>query len=683
MKKKRKHNKSAKNTNQRTRGKRLSKSKKENSTTNEQKLQKEIELLKAQLNKENNKRSQSKSHKHKSQKKDEEEKIEEGLKYIYEIDKDEKEDGRDMSKLEAVKSPILRRILLSTLLILIAVAAGLAGAFLISNPMASSDSELTFDINTQDEPIISGQEAEITIPYNNPSQSPLANLEVTIQMPKNFVFLESTPEPFNKKPLTWHLGTLDIAEKGEIKIKGIFNEPPGTAVTIQAITRYMPANFSSPFEDINTKSIMIEDSIFRAEITGPEKAIPGEEQTYEIKVSQISNTDEPINNTELELQIPKGFTISDNSEAPKTENTPIWSIEKLTKDEPFSLTIKGQFASDVSGEQSLKAIVNTVISNNTIKQYEATTETDVLASDLSLSLIINGESGDTILMPGKDLAINVALANKGEEASEEIKVELFVDKGLDRLKLDKREALPKGDVYDNKINWDKTDMERLKTLLGGEEASIDLSIPTAETGETEIIIHAEATIKTVAGVEINRFIESSKIKIRVAADLQANASARYYESDGLSVGTGPIPPEVGQETSYRVTWTVANAQNDAEDIVMTANLPQDAKWSGLVSASKGTLHYDQIANRIRWAIGDLNAGDPPPVATFDIKVKPRESSLNKFIDILEEAIITGFDKSTNAKLSTSTPAITSEIPNDPKAADKGIVIDPTKEETEE
>jgi len=602
------------------------------------------------------------------------------LRHIYEMDADEKHPV-DMSKLEAMKTPIVRRILISLLLILIAIAAGLAGTVILQNPLGeSSKNSLTFDIKIQDEEITSGEQTKITIPYNNPGKVPLADVEITLHIPESFQLKDTNKETISNDPLTWKLGSLEPNEHGEITITGTFFEPPDSAITIQTITRYTPANFSSAFEDIESLSIIVTDSIYKVEIEGPEKIVSGEKIAYKITTSH-NKTAPTTSKAELKLDLPQGFSLTDSSQESTNETELIFTIPELEENQTHEITIEGKFSSDTKGDQIAKATLGAKINNNFIEQTTAEQTCNVIASDFSLSLIANGQTGSSIILPGDEITINLALDNNGEETAEEITIELFIEQGLDRLNTDARSGIPLGDQYNNKINWDHTDMALLQTLRGAENAEIDLVIPTNPTGEKTITLKAVATINKIGELETIKTVESTTVQIKIASDIQASSQATYHNAQGEIIGQGPLPPIVGKETQYRVTWTVANALNDVEDMVMIAPIPTDSTWGGLVSTTQGTVHFDTVSNRIRWSIGDLKAGTPPPTAVFDIKTTPKESDIGKFQDLLGESVLTAYDTETQTQVSTTIQNITSEIPNDPLAANKGVVLDtPDKQE---
>ncbi len=578
----------------------------------------------------------------------------------------------DMSKLEVVRQPVVRRVLTATLLVLVAIAAGLAGAFLLTNPLRPESAHiLTFDIQPEEE-IVSGRPTTIRIPYQNTASVPILSLEVSVHVPESFRFTSAEPAPIQTDPLSWTIGSVGAQERGEIVLSGMFVAEPGTVATVQAVTGYVPSNFRSPFEAIESESILIETSVFGVSVSGPERAVPGEEATYTIVTEHMEAL--TYDGMELRLALPTGFSIAHANPAPNVPGVAAWSIPTFAKDAPFRVEMTGAFASDVSGEQTLTAQVGTTLEDVFVAQGEAVFATDVLASDLSLSLIVNGQAGDSIALPEDDITVNVSLDNRGEETAEMMTIELFVDQGLDRVNLAERSGVPDGDVYGNKINWDHSDLSRLKILPGGEDASIDLAIPMRDAGADRVVLRAEARVKTVGGIEINRTIKSSAITMRIASDLSIGASASYFDANGSPVGSGPLPPTVGQTTTYRVTWTVANALNRVEDLVIVAPIPSNAQWAGLVSASSGTVTHDTVGNRVRWAIGSMDANGAPAVAVFDMKATPTLADVGTFLDLLGAATATATDTATGATVTSTAPALTSELPDDPYAEDRGAVV---------
>ncbi len=463
--------------------------------------------------------------KHHKEETDEMPTIEEELRSIYEMDTEENEDV-NMGKLEIVTKPILRRILVATLMIMIAVAAGLTGSLILNKPFASNPTDaLTFDINMENEEMVSGQPSIITIPYHNPSEVPIAHLELIVHLPDSFIVTAINPETTQTQPHTWTLGNVGPNEKGEVIITGVLFSTPGSAETIQAISRYEPANFSSPFEDIVTKSILVSESSYLVEIDGPDRIIPDKTESFTVTVETIEGAiEQPL---QLALDLPNSFRLEESSIELDDIRGPVWTIDPFPADEPFVFEFQGQFSSDTgaSHEQTLVARLNALIENSRIEQNVSELATTVLASNQTLSLVANGQSTDSIILPGDDLILNIALRNRGEEAAENIEVSFIVESGSSRLDIGRRSGIPDGTREGSAVVWDGTDLSRLETLRGTEDVSIDLSIPTLDSGADSIKVRAVATIETIGGIDVSQTLTSSTITIQIASDLQSSSCA--------------------------------------------------------------------------------------------------------------------------------------------------------------
>ena len=330
--------------------------------------------------------------------------IDEELKQIYAIDDTNKtETKRRMSKLEIVTQPVVRRVLVVVLLVLIAVAAGLTGSLLINQPFTSSPaSALAFEVLFENAEITSGTRTTVTIPYRNPASIPLADLEIIVHLPDAFVVESVEPEATQMSPYTFRIGAVDPGTEGALTFTGRFFGAVRTAHTVQTIMRYKPANFSSHFEDITSKSILIDESAYRVSLSGPDRVIPEELQTYTVNVSRTEEgADVPL---ELTLSLPNTFVLGTSERAPDREDALQWTIESISVEEPVSFTFTGYFTSSVGvkKEETIAATLAYVQNDTRYEQSRVEFPTEVLASELSLSLVAGGENSNAVLLPGDD-----------------------------------------------------------------------------------------------------------------------------------------------------------------------------------------------------------------------------------------------------------------------------------------
>ena len=121
-----------------------------------------------------------------------------------------------------------------------------------------------------------------------------------------------------------------------------------------------------------------------------------------------------------------------------------------------------------------------------------------------------------------------------------------------------------------------------------------------------------------------------KLKIDSFMQLSNNL---YYNSDTIP-NHGPLPPKVGQETTYTVVWSVINAFNNINNAQVRATLPSYVKWLGKIYPENEKLSYNSDTGEIIWNIGELSAGqgyaNPPKEVSFQIGLTPSISPARSF-----------------------------------------------------
>jgi hypothetical protein len=148
------------------------------------------------------------------------------------------------------------------------------------------------------------------------------------------------------------------------------------------------------------------------------------------------------------------------------------------------------------------------------------------------------------------------------------------------------------------------------------------------------------------------FPNQTAATMKVADDIEFTAYGRYYDSDLTKIGSGPIPPTVGEKTTYVIFWTLRNGQNDIEDLRMAATLPENIVWED--DASNG-LTFNEETRQVQYARETLNAGT--------------ELSLV----LAEETILTAHNRFTGESTTVNQPRITTDLPDDEGASGKGVV----------
>ena len=167
--------------------------------------------------------------------------------------------------------------------------------------------------------------------------------------------------------------------------------------------------------------------------------------------------------------------------------------------------------------------------------------------------------------------------------------------------------------------------------------------------------------------------ETSPIEIQINSNTGFYAFARYHDEDGNPLASGPLPPKVGQTTTYRVFWEVRNSLHDLHKGSTTANLPPGIIWTGNSASDIGTIIFDETTRLVTWNIDGLPASIPRVGAWFDVSVTPQSSDVGTFVKLINPIAFEITDKETDDTIHASTPILDTEIPQDQFAKGKGTV----------
>ena len=158
------------------------------------------------------------------------------------------------------------------------------------------------------------------------------------------------------------------------------------------------------------------------------------------------------------------------------------------------------------------------------------------------------------------------------------------------------------------------------------------------------------------------------------ASANISASARFYSDTGAPIGSGPLPPEVGEATTYRVFWKIEKAVHELTDIVVSATLPPDVAWDDRVLSSTGNVEFEAATQTVRWEISSLPANEEA-TAEFTVKLIPGPEDVGTFVKLLSGSVLGALDAETDSTVAAEAESFTTEIAEDTFAAGKGTVIE--------
>ena len=143
----------------------------------------------------------------------------------------------------------------------------------------------------------------------------------------------------------------------------------------------------------------------------------------------------------------------------------------------------------------------------------------------------------------------------------------------------------------------------------------------------------------------------------------------YFE-DEVFGNSGPIPPQVGEATTYTIIWHAKNFYSDVKNAKVKAVLPSVVQLTGKIFPEEKSekFAFDLKSREIVWEIGDLEMGQgvltPAPNIAFQISLTPNIAQKGQTPEIIGEAKIIGEDSWTEERLETTSSAINTTLPDD-------------------
>jgi hypothetical protein len=521
--------------------------------------------------------------------------------------------------------------------------------------------------------IVSGEDVVYIARYKNSTKTALNEVYLNFYWPEN-----SLPESGNLSEKI-SVGTLGPGEKKEFQFKGKIIGLKGFRKEINVELSYQPAKVKSRFENKAVFSTEIISVPLVLSFDMPEKVSSGQQITASLKYLNDSETN--FQNLAVKIEYPVGFKVSSTYPQPQ-EN--LWEIGVLENNQEGKILITGIVEGQRGDSNIFRAYLGTMKNGAFVSYAETVKAIQISLPILSLDMTVNDEH-NYAASAGDYLRYKIKYQNNGQLGIPSVNISLkFDSKALDFSTLDLKE---KGsfDGSNNTISWNQANASELEFLAPGQTGEFNFAIRVLENLPVKSFSDKNFTIYAVASsnssnvpLALSNQQVSDSIKTETKINTRLGVVAKGYYVDSFLQNSGPLPPKIGQTTTYSIHWQITNISNDAENVRVEAILPAAVEWINKYSPSSNNFRYDVLNRKIIWEVGKLSAGTgvvaPAKYAVFQVALTPTAPQINQVVELLKQSKISGKDIFTESNLESVASAVLSDLKEDPTMSpEKGRV----------
>ena len=567
-----------------------------------------------------------------------------------------------------------KKILKYSVIGLIVVLVGVGG-FLFWRSLSSFDnSKVTLQIFGT-ERIASGEEVNYSVTYKNNTKISLRNVKLTFVYPEGALPVNDSnlAETGNLPTSVIDLPDLGPGEEGKKNFKANVVGLKDEKKNAKAVLNYYPANVSASYENSAEFNSVIFSVPLILDFDLPERIVNGQEMTITLKY--LNTSEIAFSDLVLSVEYPQGFTFNSSSPSP-SEGSASWQLAEIGPKEEGKIIVVGVLSGARDEVKSFKAKLEMKSISGLRLVSERPASCLISVSPLTVKTEVNG-ARDYLANIGEELRYKITYQNTADVPINSAFIALKFDaKVLDYATLKIKQGFFNN--LDSSITWNESFLPDLKSLPPGQEKTIEFTVkikntlPIANFNDKNFLITTSVKIDSSnipVSLRGTQLAGTDSLGIKLNSKLIFSSKGYYQDPNNLMPNSGPIPPIVGQQTTYTIYWQVINVSNDVDNVTVESYLPPYVKWLNKFEPKDANIKYDQNTGKISWFLGKLpaNTGILSPVkqAVFQIGFIPASNQIGSIVTLIKEAVISGKDLFTEYSLGGKAQSILSDLPDDP------------------
>ena len=506
----------------------------------------------------------------------------------------------------------------------------------------------------------------IDVSFANDSDQPVQAAKMSLTLPEDVVSAENK----DKRVISEDEGDISPGSGFKKSIPVIILGNQNSIERFPVSVSYFPPALGPKARLEKTASIdvAVGGPAITLDISSPSKILNGE--NFQIKVSYGNVSDIQFPDAQIELTLPPSFNLKNANPGATTGNN-IWQISNLDKGKSGVITIQGNV---LAPEQSFFDIKSAVKIGDSLINAK-TASVNIAPSPLALNISINNQS-DYISRAGDDLHYVVSYRNNSEASLNDVVIKAHLAGAM--FDLNNLRSTGFFSSVDESITWNTANTPELRILAPGAQGTVDFftrakqSYPIRRLSDKNFTlkVNAEISSPTVPYyVSADKTVAIASLETKVSGQTVIQSQAFYNDPTNQIKTSGPFPPKVNTPTTFAVLWTIVNYSTDVSNIEIKTTLPSGVRFTSIAKSNINSVPvYNDRTGGISWSIDKIAAtkgalGKPVQTA-FQIEATPNTNQAGQVMPLLNEAQLTATDNFTSTTLTSSAPALTTQLAND-------------------
>ncbi len=527
-----------------------------------------------------------------------------------------------------------------------------------------------------------GQEVEYTINYENNQRVDLVETVVDLRLPLGFKVVSSTPALTDNTRL--NIGQISGFKTGQITIKAQITGLTRDKKILGALFSYKPATTKAEFAKTLSLTTELVSSVLNLEV--PESLEQAVDQNFILPITYRNSSGNKLSNLLLKFDLPGGFEMELPSLNPAPNLNNIWQLPNLEAEAQGKVELKGKFTTTLGVSSDIKIAVGffDAEGKNFVLQEEKNVAVKLIKAALNLDLTVNEENTKSAVELGQEINFQLSYSNASEMSMKNLKLKAQLDAKWFDLASFKDDSGGNINTETGEVVWTGKEMPNLENLsasgrgLVGFKIRLKGNLPTGVAKPASFTSRAEINGEQEINNVKQTISQISEVVSKISTNLILETEARYFTDELIKVGSGPLPPKVGETTTYVVYFRLSNTLNEADNLEVTTTLPADVAWTNQVNTTAGNKPtFNPNTREVKWSLNRLPAGAgtifPKPEANFEVAITPKESDADKIFVLTRTTALSARDTFSGAQILKTARFLTTELLDDLGATGKGAV----------